>query len=558
MKFNIFKYFVPAAAALALAFGATSCADDLNQSSIDPQTRPAAEQQGYYAKIYGLMTLSGQRGIADIPDISDDPGKNPFFRRVWEAQEFPTDECLWVWQNDAGQPEFVNFTWSSDHIFTKMLYNRLAYNITQCNLFLDLFSGNTDAESQRQCAETRFFRAMYYQYFLDMFGRAPFKEHFDTENLPTEKVGQDLFAYIESEYKDILGEGEGSSESVLDAPQPNAATFGRVNKAAVWMMLARLYLNAEAYTGTAHWQEAYDYADKVIRESGYKLCTADKTATVDGRDTTYTAYQQLFMGDNDQNANAMNEIILPIRQDGLRTRSYGGTYCIISSCYGSNMPNFYGTNDAWTCIRARSAAVGMFFNDLSAVPLTENPIDITTAAGDDRALFYGGAADGTQRTVQTETINKFQSGLSIVKFTNKHSDGTKNYNDPNIPDTDVPFIRLAEAYLTRAEANWRKGGDASLTLADVNALRSRAHASAWNANDLTETNFIKEWGREFYLEGRRRTDLVRFGAFTSSKYLWDWKGGAENGTAVRSTYNVFPVPSTELSNNPNMHQNAGY
>ncbi len=553
MKLNSLKHILPAALSVALSLGTVSCADDLNQSSIDPQTQSTPEQDAYYAKIYALLVLSGQQGMEDKPDISDDPGKNPFYRRVWEANEFPTDECLWVWQNDVGQPEFVNLSWNSEHIFTRMLYNRLGYNVTQCNYFLDLYSGQTDAESVRQCAETRFFRAMYYQYFLDLFGRAPFSEHFSSE-LPTEKVGKDLFEYIESEYLDIAGQ--------LDDPQPNADTFGRVNRAAVWMMLSRLYLNAEVYAGEARWKDAADYATKVIGESGYSLALADKTATVTEngvtKDTTYTAFQQLFMGDNDRNTEAMKEIVLPIRQDGLQTRSYGGTYTVISSCYGSNMTNFYDTNDAWTCIRARCAALELFFNDISAVPLTEYPGDIVKAAKDDRALFYGGASDGTQRTVETETINKFQSGLSIVKWTNKHSDGTTDYHDTNVPDTDVPFLRLAEAYLTRAEANWRLGADAQTILPDINALRTRAHATAWTANDITETNFIKEWGREFYLEGRRRTDLVRFNAFTTNKYLWDWKGGQASGTSVASYYNLFPIPQTDITNNKNMHQNQGY
>lgn len=540
--------------ALALSLGFASCADDLNQSSIDPQTNPGPEQQGYYAKIYGLMTLSGQKGISDTPDISDDPGKNPFFRRVWEANEFTSDEVLWVWQNDTGQPEFVNLSWDSEHIFTKMLYNRLGYNVTQCNYFLDLYKGNTDAESKRQCAETRFFRAMYYQYFLDLFGRAPFSETFSAE-LPVEKAGKALFDYIESEYLAI--------ENEVDDPQPNASTFGRVNRAAVWMMLSRLYLNAEVYTGTPRWEEARTYADKVITESGYKLCKADAhaqytNAAGEKRDTVYTGYQQLFMGDNDRNVNAMQEIILPIRQDGLKTRSYGGSYSIISSCYGSNMPNFYGTNDAWTCIRARASVADWYFRDRADVPLTENPLDIVQAAKDDRALFYGGAADGTQRKVDNEMINKFQDGLSIVKFTNKHADGTTDYHDVNIPDTDVPFIRLAEAYMNRAEANWRLKAESSVVLADINELRGRAHATAWTVNDLTEMNLLKEWGREFYIEGRRRTDLIRFGAFTTNKYLWTWKGGVESGAPVQDKFNVFPIPSTERSNNPNMNQNEGY
>ena len=127
-----------------------------------------------------------------------------------------------------------------------------------------------------------------------------------------------------------------------------------------------------------------------------------------------------------------------------------------------------------------------------------------------------------------------------------------------MPDTDIPFLRLAEAYLTRAEANWRAGQPASVVLEDINVLRDRAHARPWNSVDLTEQNFVNEWGREFYLEGRRRTDLRRFGMFTTNKYVWEWKAGVYEGTSTYDHCNLFPIPQTDITNNPNMHQNPGY
>lgn len=63
---------------------------------------------------------------------------------------------------------------------------------------------------------------------------------------------------------------------------------------------------------------------------------------------------------------------------------------------------------------------------------------------------------------------------------------------------------------------------------------------------------IDERGREFYHEMMRRTDLVRFGLFTSGDYIWQWKGGTLDGQAVNERYNIYPIPSAELSANPNL------
>ena len=71
-------------------------------------------------------------------------------------------------------------------------------------------------------------------------------------------------------------------------------------------------------------------------------------------------------------------------------------------------------------------------------------------------------------------------------------------------------------------------------------------------------DILDEWCREFFMEGRRRSDLVRFGCFAGSKYIWDWKGGVAEGTSVSSHYNVYPIPADDIRNNGNLSQNEGY
>ena len=542
MKIKTIKQLFSAALIASLSLGVTSCINDLNISPIDPQADGSFDQQGVFVKGYAMLGLTGQKGIAGSADLDgQDEGESGFYRTTFNCNELPSDECLWAWQDNQDIPQFTNINWNSSSQRTEWVYVRLGYNITQYNFFLDQTEGKTDEETLRQRAEIRFLRALHYWYFLDLFGKAPFKEHFNNE-LPVEKKGTELYAYIQNELSEIEN----------NMYEPRQAPFGRADKAANWLLRARLYLNAGVYTGQTDYAKAEEYAGKVIN-SGYKLCDN---------------YAELFMADNDENPNAMQEIILPIRQDGVKTRNYGGSVYLVCATRIAGMPRM-GTTNGWSCIFARAAMVQKFFPDLTKVPVLPDDVeipnegldtdaqidafdaqyglrteDIIQAAGDDRAMLYSGVGGG-KRKLQTDAITGFTNGLSIVKWQNYRSDG-KPVSHTEFPDTDIPLFRLAEAYLTRAEALFRQDKDAK---ADINELRSRA-----NCTRMVET--VTE--QELIDEGRRRSDLIRFGMFTTDKYVWDWKGGTMNGTPVASHYNVFPIPVSDLNNNPNMSQNPNY
>ena len=549
MKTKYIKQLFSAALIAVLSSGVTSCINDLDISPIDPQTGGSFDQQGVFVKGYAMLGVTGQKGIDGSPDLDgQDEGESGFYRTTFNCNELPTDECLWAWQENQDIPQLTSISWSPSSQRTEWVYVRLGYDITQYNFFLDQTESMTDAETLRQRAEIRFLRALHYWYFLDLFGKAPFKEHFNND-LPVEKKGTELYTYIQNELNEIEG----------DMYEPRQAPFGRADKAANWLLRARLYLNAGVYTGQTDYAKAEEYASKVIG-SAYKLCTN---------------YSELFMADNDENENAMQEIILPIRQDGVKTRNYGGSTYLVCGTRVAGMPRM-GTTNGWSCIFARAAMVQKFFSNLEDVPMlpadveipkgldTDEQIDdfdaehgirtedMIKAAGDDRALLYSGVGGG-RRKIHTDAISGFTDGLSIVKWQNYRSDG-KPVSHATYPDTDIPLFRLAEAYLTRAEAIFRQGGDAT---GDINELRKRANCTR-KVQTVTEQELIDEWAREFYLEGRRRSDLVRFGMFTTNKYLWDWKGGAMNGTSVASYYNKYPIPVSDINNNRNMSQNEGY
>ena len=177
---------------------------------------------------------------------------------------------------------------------------------------------------------------------------------------------------------------------------------------------------------------------------------------------------------------------------------------------------------------------------------------------DSRAMFYLSNADKTPDKI--ETVTTFSDGYSVVKWTNVPSTGVESLPTPRLAfaDTDIPFIRLAEAYLTFAEAKVRQtSGSNAEALDAVNALRIRANTSSLTSLDL---NVLRdEWAREFYFEGRRRIDLIRFGNFGGvHSYNWDWKGGEAGGTSFDSFYNIYPIPASEINANDNIDQNDGY
>lgn len=95
------------------------------------------------------------------------------------------------------------------------------------------------------------------------------------------------------------------------------------------------------------------------------------------------------------------------------------------------------------------------------------------------------------------------------------------------------MFRLAEIYLTRAEAKYRLNGSQE-GLADIQLVQDRANRQI-KATSVDEQTLIDEWCREFFMEGRRRSDLVRFGLFTGSKYLWSFKGGVEKVLVLQHT-----------------------
>ena len=412
---------------------------------------------------------------------------------------------------------------TSDNAVTAFWY-ALYSGINRANMFLeniDKVTGFDSGVKEQYIAEARFLRALSYEYALDLYRNVPFvDENSPIGSIPPKQImAADLFNWIEKELTECV-------EDMLEPAVGYNQDYGHANKAAAWALLSRLYLNAETYVGLNKYTECITYAKKVI-EVGYQL---------------EPVYVDMFKADN----HLSNEMIFPVRYEGDQTMTWGGMTAFL--CWGATATqDEVNAKGAWQGVRAKSSLYNLF--------LKESGSDADTR----KAMLR------TDLTTSIEIIdeNTFQNnGIPVTKYFNVNKDGTLPPSKEAY--VDFPLFRLGEIYLTYAEAVLRggQGGDRATALRYVNDLRKRAYSDKTLApisdSDLTLNFIIDERGREFFFEGQRRTDLVRFGLFTTAGYVWPWKGGAAKGKAVENFYNVFPIPSDDIGSNTNLKQNEGY
>ena len=520
-----------------MALMMSSCLKDLNVAPLDTKitssanvySTPLSYKEGL-AKLYATIAISGQQGPSGQPDIAGiDEGFGNYLRQYWNCQELTTDEAVMAW-NDATIKNFHWQTWTPSDVFIAAIYSRIMYTVTLCNEYIRATNGKTDADLIKYNAEARFLRALAYYHAIDMFGNPPFVTEVDLPGafFPKQTTRTALFTYIESELKAV--------ETTLGDPK---FEYARADKAAAWTLLAKLYLNAKVYIGTDKNTECITYCNKVISSGKYSLATK---------------YLNNFLADNNTSA----EMIFPITSDGQHTQTYGGMSYLVHAAIGGTMPpsSMFGVGGGWGGIRTTSAFVTIFTRN-SDVPTTD-AIKAGTSK-DTRALFW---TDG--QSLAINDIGQFTDGWAITKFRNLTSTGGPAADaSADFVDTDYPLFRYADVYLMYAEAVVRggTGGDLTTALGYVNQIRTRAYNGATGnitAVQLTLPFLLDERGRELYWEGYRRTDLIRFGQFTTADYLWPWKGNVAAGAATQAYRNLFPIPSADLGANPTLVQNTGY
>jgi starch-binding outer membrane protein, SusD/RagB family len=520
----------------------TSCVKDLDITPKDPSSilsgnlndDPEYVKQ-VLGKIYASFIIPGQGGEAGADISASDENFFTTMRALWNLQEITTDEAICAW-GDIGIADLNTQTWSPQNPFLTALYQRLSLSVTYANDFLNVTAGNSDADVVRYRAEARFLRALAYYWLMDLFGNPPFTTEADGvgKYYPEQIQRAHLFNYIVTELKAI--------ENDLS---PAGTSSTQADQGACWMLQARVYLNAEIYTGTAKWDSCIIYTNKVINSGAYSLATN---------------YRQNFSADNDGRTNP--EMIFAWEQDGINTQGYVGTTFIIESSSDATYvraEDYHGltSNTNWNGNRARKDLMNILVDTLATYSGNVDPNDTIFAQCPDNRVYLRQKADIDIPAPSSSG----DYGIGVYKFTAKNADGSQAANySPAFASTDFPIFRYADALLMRAEANFRLGNDAT-SVDDINTIRERAYGNTngnITTNELSAQFILDERAREFYYEAQRRTDLVRFGQFTTGTYHWQWKGNSFNGASTSSHLDIFPIPGDEISANPNMEQNPDY
>ena len=555
------KLFLSACVAgAALSMG--SCVDDLDLNPSDPRSivseqfkeNPEQYMKQLIADCYLQFATYGVNGDASVQKF--DGGMSTFQRAVFLLEEAMTDEASWI-PNDADYGLFQYGIIPANNTVIMGTYSRLFINIACCNQFIQTVNdgyfaieGNErlEALAKELVRQARILRAGAYYYAIDCFGDVPYMD----ENTPMAVKGvqmgrAEITNKVISELETIVAE--------YKAENPNQrAAYGYVGLDVAEALLVKFYLNAEVYTGTPNWTACISHAEAIIdrlKGTGFK-----GTGLANN-------YHQNFAVNNDKlaigGAGDVNEIIWTIPQANPQLLSYANGTFMLNGWVGTSTEDntwqcdplaLYNTkNSGWKCIVARREFVEKFDWDATY-----------SVSPDVRTKLWMTAANGFGiDNVSLTQADYGNNGFLAVKFTNYALDDNGEIDTKASPEPtdqlgiDYPMIRLAEIYLSAAEAYLNTGNDAK-ALEYTNYIRERAGMPAFTS--LTTVLLRDERCRELYTESTRRTDLIRYGQWISG-YTWAWKNNRQQGGDFASNFNLFPIPSSVVSRN-GLKQNPGY
>ncbi len=575
---NINKYIAGIGIAVA-SLGFSSCIGDLdllpNDDRVILPTEFSKNPVAYMEKVMGDVYLQfATHGVNNNAAVQGfDGGMSTFQRSAFILEEVPTDETCWTpADTDYGDFQFGIVTSNNRTILGT--YSRFMICVAVCNDFIQTVNRgyfNLDNETRqladeyiRQC---KILRSGAYFYLLDCFGNVPYAdENTDIGSIPAQLPRAESFKIITKTLEDVVAEyGDG----------PQTAVYGYVGKQVAQALLVKYYLNAGVYLNgdgenNPHWGDCYRHAENIIaahRGVGFKGSNSVASGLANH-------YRQLFGANNDQYAlggsNEVNEIIWVIPQeasnqfnpgseDPKSLTSWGNGTFMLDAWLGDKSAldewdctkTRYNSGDAWKCMAARQQFSQKF--DWKNGEYTD--------CADLRTQEWCAGKENFKITNEVLDQDHFGSnGFLAIKFTNWNVDANGEFDQNDKPaataqiGTDYPVIRLAEIYLSAAEAMLHGAGDRAKALEYVNYIRERAGLSAWESMTLEQLR--DERCRELYTENCRRTDLIRYGQWISG-YTWNWKNKVPAGADFDPSFVLYPLPSS-IATPAGYTQNQGY
>ncbi|MDO1444790.1 RagB/SusD family nutrient uptake outer membrane protein [Rhodocytophaga aerolata] len=414
------------------------------------------------------------------------------------------------WEDGGRWRRFHQHTWDvtlDDGTFNG-IWNWIYNNITRINFQL----ADENLTNEQTIAELRTLRAFYHYIATDMFGNVIIADRVGGDS-PAQKTRTEVYTWVEQE---LVAAIPNLSE------ETGGVNYGRMNKYVAHMILGKLYLNAQVYTGTPQWAKVIEQMDAIINSNKYSL-PADFFSTFAV-----------------QNQNSP-EIILATPMDAtkrggfnphMRTLHYLNqtTYNLGAAPWNgfATMAEFYNSYED-TDQRKDGWIVGQQFN-AKGEPLVDDGQPLIFSPEIPALVMPAGPAARRAGA----RFKKYE-----IQVNNKNNDQSN----------DFVIFRLADALLMRAEAQFRLGNTAA-ALTDINRVRERAYGANYVAlTTITLDEILAERGRELAWEFHRRQDLIRFDKFTQA---WQFK------PASAETRELYPIPRTQLDLNPNLSQNPGY
>lgn len=425
-------------------------------------------------------------------------------------------------------------TWTASEGYVSRWWNVVYYGINTCNRLILQFEPLDPETAEPAIAELRALRALYYYWLIDIFGNVPIQDRFDVpaDFKPATNTRKEVYDFIESELLDVMDDL--SKETGLQY-------YGRINYYTAQMILAKLYINAEVYTGTPQMEKAMAAVDEIINSGKYSL-SAD------------------FFDNFKADASNSTEVILGVAFDQINAAAFE---VHLFTLHYSLAAVYKFEDNCWNGLSFQEA----FFNSFEENDLRR------------KGLLFGPQYDAEGNQVEDPSYEKKDftnpdkpfdpdgPGLNLTPYINMlepsclRQCGARVAKFPFIEGSDrytsndFPIFRYADVLLMKAELLLLQG-DAGGALNYVNEVRSRAGVDG--LTQLTFEDLLAERGRELYAEGHRRSDLIRFSgngySTTGIYYAPRWEKPDQSPEYTK----LWPIPQSAISVNPNLIQNPGY